>query len=137
MAIDSSKGQEARIFIGNIDPKIDTDKIKSRFSLHGKITDIKVLRGYAFVQFENSVEAQTAISRENGTTFDAKTIEVKNAVINKVEETAPSVKPTVSQNILKSAIFKAEINNFVEKHSISFLHFFSLIEKDCQINFPM
>ena len=113
MAIDGSKGQEARIFIGNIDPKIDTDKIKSRFSLHGKITDIKVLRGYAFVQFENSVEAQTAISRENGTIFDAKTIEVKKAVIKEVEEIArPTTTVSFKKYPSKSAIFKAKIDNF-------------------------
>ena len=118
MAIDGSQGQESRIFIGNVDPKIDKDKIKSRFSLHGKVSDIKVLRGYAFVQFEKSIEAQTAISRENGTIFDDKTIEVKNAVINnKVEETARPA-PSVSFSkisFLKNAHFNLRINN-LKKH---------------------
>ena len=107
MAIDGSQGQESRIFIGNVDPKIDKDKIKSRFSLHGKVSDIKVLRGYAFVQFEKSIEAQTAISRENGTIFDDKTIEVKNAVINnKVEETA---RPAPSVSFRKISFLKMPI----------------------------
>ena len=118
MAIDGSQGQESRIFIGNVDPKIDKDKIKSRFSLHGKVSDIKVLRGYAFVQFEKSIEAQTAISRENGTIFDDKTIEVKNAVINnKVEETARPA-PSVSFrkiSFLKNAHFNLKINNLKKK----------------------
>ena len=112
MAIDGSQGQESRIFIGNVDPKIDKDKIKSRFSLHGKVSDIKVLRGYAFVQFEKSIEAETAISQENGTIFDDKTIEVKNAVINKVEETARPA-PSVSFrkiSFLKNALFNLKIN---------------------------
>ena len=106
MAIDGSQGQESRIFIGNVDPKIDKDKIKSRFSLHGKVSDIKVLRGYAFVQFEKSIEAQTAISRENGTIFDDKTIEVKNAVINKVEEIA---RPAPSVSFKKISFLKMPI----------------------------
>lgn len=72
----------SRVFVGNIPLDADREAIKAKFELHGTVTGVMVLKGFAFVQYEKDSDARKAIAIENGKEFLGKKIDVKPAKQN-------------------------------------------------------
>ena len=51
----------ARVYIGNLDFEANLRDVERFFDGYGRITDVKVKKGFAFVEFENTKYAEDAI----------------------------------------------------------------------------
>jgi len=77
---------QTKIYVGNLSYQSNEDDLKGLFSQYGEIDEIRVItdrntgrsRGFAFVTFENSEGAQSALAA-NGTDFQERRIKVSLA----------------------------------------------------------
>lgn len=84
--MDDPEGLASRVFVGNIPLDTERDTLKEKFEVHGKVNGVMVLKGFAFIQFDNEAEAKIAIEKEKGTEVGGKKIDVKQAKQQKVQE---------------------------------------------------
>jgi RNA recognition motif-containing protein len=78
-----------KLYVGNLDWGIDSDKLKEIFSEFGEITDAVVIsdrhtgrsRGFGFVEFAEEESAKKAMDELNG-----KEIEGRELVVNEARE---------------------------------------------------
>lgn len=73
----------SRIYIGNIAESVKYIDLESKFRVHGNILGITLQKGFGFVQFENENQAQSAISKEHGSTLHGRKLNVKPAFENR------------------------------------------------------
>ena len=75
------------IFVGNLSFQTTQDDLHAAFSQYGEVERVSVVtdrdtgrsRGFAFVEMASSSDAETAISRLNGTELNGRTINVNEA----------------------------------------------------------
>ncbi|KAH7701273.1 hnrpc-prov protein [Aphelenchoides avenae] len=73
--------QRARIFAGNLNThRISRNDIIEAFSQYGHMIGLTVFKGYAFIQYSNSAEADLAISAMHGFNWHGSALDVKLAV---------------------------------------------------------
>ncbi|ODV80652.1 uncharacterized protein CANTADRAFT_33947, partial [Suhomyces tanzawaensis NRRL Y-17324] len=69
------------IFVGQLSPNIKDKELKERFSRHGMITHVDLIRKpgntFAFVKFEDESSAASAVERENHSMLCGKTMHVQ------------------------------------------------------------
>ncbi|ABN66433.2 regulator of IMe2 expression [Scheffersomyces stipitis CBS 6054] len=69
------------IFVGQLSAEVSEKDLDSRFSRHGTIADINLIRkgsnSFAFVRFEKESSAAGAVERENHAMFKGKTLHVQ------------------------------------------------------------
>lgn len=76
-----------KLFVGSLSWNTDDDGLRNAFEEFGEVTDAKVIterdtgrsRGFGFVTFANSDDAQSAISAMDGQQLDGRTIAVNLA----------------------------------------------------------
>jgi RNA recognition motif-containing protein len=76
-----------KLFVGGLSWGTDNDGLRNAFSEFGQITDVHVAtdrdtgrsRGFGFVTFETSEEAQSALSAMNGQQLDGRELRVDTA----------------------------------------------------------
>ncbi|CAG2055145.1 unnamed protein product [Timema podura] len=77
----SSRGNECRIYVGNLPPDIRTKDIQDLFYKFGKVSfvDLKNRRGppFAFVEFEDSRDAEDAVHARDGYDYDGYRLRVE------------------------------------------------------------
>ncbi|HZZ98663.1 MAG TPA: RNA-binding protein [Candidatus Saccharimonadia bacterium] len=67
--------QNTKLYVGNLSYSVTTDELKQMFAQYGTVTDAIVLvdkftgrsKGFGFVTFETSEQAQAAVDALNGT----------------------------------------------------------------------
>ena len=77
--MDDPEGLASRVFVGNIPLDTEREALKQKFEVHGKVNGVMVLKGFAFIQFDNEADAKVAIEKEKGTEVGGKKIDVKQA----------------------------------------------------------
>lgn len=76
-----------KIFIGNLDEKIQSIHLKEAFQEYGEVSSAKVItdrksgksKGFGFIEMPNDSEAQKVITTVNGGTWEGKVITVREA----------------------------------------------------------
>lgn len=76
-----------KIFIGNLDEKIQSIHLREAFQEYGEVASAKVIvdkktgksKGFGFIEMPNDGEAQKVISTVNGGTWEGKVITVREA----------------------------------------------------------
>ena len=76
-----------KLFIGGLSWNIDERQLEDSFKQFGPLSDVKVItdretgrsRGFGFVTFENTGDADTACSEMDGVELDGRTIKVSEA----------------------------------------------------------
>ena len=76
-----------KLFVGGINFNTTEDILKDKFSEFGKVTQLRLIRdhttgkskGFAFITFENEVEANKAKDELDGSDFDGRMIGIKDA----------------------------------------------------------
>lgn len=74
----------AKVFVGNFSFSVDDVKLKEFFSVIGNVTSAKVMtegfggrsRGFGFVEFSSSQDAERAISQLDGSVWEGRVIKV-------------------------------------------------------------
>jgi cold-inducible RNA-binding protein len=76
-----------RLYIGNIPFSVTEDELRDAFAQHGTVTGVDVItdretgrpRGFAFVEMEDPVAADAAITALDGTDFGGRNLKVNEA----------------------------------------------------------
>jgi len=76
-----------KLFVGGLSWDTTDEGLRQAFAAYGEITEAKVItdrgtgrsRGFGFVTFAQNEDAQSAISKMDGTSLDGKTIKVSEA----------------------------------------------------------
>jgi cold-inducible RNA-binding protein len=76
-----------KLFVGGLSWDTTDEGLRRAFAAHGEVTEARVItdrdtgrsRGFGFVTFAQDADAQTAISKMDGTNLDGKTIKVNEA----------------------------------------------------------
>lgn len=76
-----------KLYIGNLDEKIQDNHLREAFSDFGKVSSAKVIidrytkksRGFGFVEMPNEDEANQVIKKVNGSTWEGKRLTVRKA----------------------------------------------------------
>ncbi len=79
--------QEKKLYVGNIAYSMDNDSLKEMFTPFGDVTSAQIImdrdsgrsKGFGFVEFSNTKEAQAAIDKMNGKEFDGRALTVNEA----------------------------------------------------------
>ena len=95
------------IFVGDLSPDIDQQKLREAFESYGEISDVKIMKdpitlahkGYGFVSFMNKIDAEGAINKMNGQWLGARKIRTNWAIRKTqpggiVESYSASIAPT-------------------------------------------
>ena len=77
-----------KLFIGNLDKKIEDLHLREAFQEFGTVSSAKIIldkftgksRGFGFIEMPNQEEALKVIKTVNGGTWEGKVIEVKKAI---------------------------------------------------------
>ena len=75
----SSKDRNAQIFVAKLAPSIDERELDYQFSKYGRIRNIRLMRGYAFVEYEDYRDAHDAIYEMDGKRIEGQRIVVQKA----------------------------------------------------------
>lgn len=75
------------IFVGNLSFGASEESLRALFDTHGTVSRVSIAtdrdtgqsRGFGFVEMANDGEAEKAIAAVNGTEFDGRTLNVKEA----------------------------------------------------------
>jgi RNA recognition motif-containing protein len=73
-----------KLFVGGLSWDTDDQGLRTAFEAHGEVIEATVItdrysgrsRGFGFVTFADSEEAQTALDEMNGTSLDGRTLNV-------------------------------------------------------------
>ena len=85
-----------KLFVGNLSWGIDDNRLWNLFSTHGEVTEARIIldretqrsRGFGFVTFANSQDAQNAMDQMNGKEVDGLVIKVNEAMERQPRERA-------------------------------------------------
>ncbi|XP_040578698.1 nuclear receptor coactivator 5 [Lepeophtheirus salmonis] len=88
----------SRIFIGNLDPSVYEEDIKSTFKRYGRIGEIVMRKSFAFVQFDSPDQAQNAIAKENGENIKSRKMSLSLAKARNSKHERKEDVPFHSQN---------------------------------------
>ncbi|XP_967336.1 RNA binding protein fox-1 homolog 3 isoform X2 [Tribolium castaneum] len=98
--IDPSKNQPKRLHVSNIPFRFRDPDLRAMFGQFGPILDVEIIfnergsKGFGFVTFANSADAERARDRLHGTVVEGRKIEVNNATA-RVQTKKPPTLPTV------------------------------------------
>ncbi|KAG5897455.1 hypothetical protein JTB14_002716 [Gonioctena quinquepunctata] len=99
-ATDLSKSQPKRLHVSNIPFRFRDPDLRAMFGQFGPILDVEIIfnergsKGFGFVTFANSADAERARDRLHGTVVEGRKIEVNNATA-RVQTKKPPTLPTV------------------------------------------
>lgn len=76
-----------KLFVGGLSWNTDDNGLREAFEAYGEVTDAKVItdrdtgrsRGFGFVTFASSDDAQNAVEEMNGASLDGRTLNVNEA----------------------------------------------------------
>jgi len=76
-----------KIFVGNLAPAVEEEDLKTLFSQHGKVTEVKIIRdmftrvskGFGFIEMPGKAESQKAIGALNTQELKGKRLNVNEA----------------------------------------------------------
>jgi arginine/serine-rich splicing factor 1/9 len=64
----------ARVYVGNLPRDVQVREVEDLFHRFGRLDDIHIKNGYAFVSFADIRDAEDAIRARDGTDFDGRPI---------------------------------------------------------------
>lgn len=76
-----------KIFVGNLAPNVEEEELKTLFSQHGKVSEVKIIRdmfsrvskGFGFIEMPGKAESQKAIAALNTQDLKGKRLNVNEA----------------------------------------------------------
>lgn len=74
-----SRDRNPQIFIAKLSQRVTEDDLRYEFKPYGKIVNIQVKRGFAFVEYDDYHDAMDAIRKMNGKKIDGQRIIVQEA----------------------------------------------------------
>ncbi|EJY58015.1 AAEL017168-PA, partial [Aedes aegypti] len=96
-ALAESKAQPKRLHVSNIPFRFRDPDLRSMFGQFGTILDVEIIfnergsKGFGFVTFANSSDAERARERLHGTVVEGRKIEVNNATARVQSKKVPAV----------------------------------------------
>ncbi|KAK6453963.1 uncharacterized protein RJT20DRAFT_111930, partial [Scheffersomyces xylosifermentans] len=68
-----------KVFVRPLSDEVQREQIEDHFQSAGPISDVLILRGFAYITFENADDATRAIESFNDTEFDGQQLQVEKA----------------------------------------------------------
>lgn len=77
----SSEEGNTQIYIAKLGPKVNEKDLEYEFRNYGKIKNILLKQGYAFIEYESYTEAKEAVKAMDGNVIEGSRIVVQHASI--------------------------------------------------------
>ena len=79
--------EKVKVYVGNLAYSVGEKDLEDLFAQHGKVESVKVImdrdtgrsKGFAFVEFANSEDAQTAMKALDGTDLQGRALKVNES----------------------------------------------------------
>jgi RNA recognition motif-containing protein len=70
--------QESKLYVGNLNYTVTTEQLEDLFRQYGEVKSVNIIdgKGFGFVEFTTSDEAEKAMEALNGTEFEGRTMKV-------------------------------------------------------------
>ncbi|KAJ7217129.1 hypothetical protein GGX14DRAFT_602148 [Mycena pura] len=82
-----------RLYLGRLGPDVRSEDVSKLFEGYGGIVDCRVMTGFGFVEFENSKDAEDAVTNFNGKSFMG-----SNIVVEFAKESRPRREPAYNSD---------------------------------------
>jgi RNA recognition motif-containing protein len=69
---------QTKLYVGNLGFAVTSEELKTLFSNHGEVKEVKVIegKGFGFIEMSNQTEAETAKKILNGSDFKGRKLKV-------------------------------------------------------------
>ncbi|KAJ6166710.1 hypothetical protein N7470_002157 [Penicillium chermesinum] len=84
-----------RLYLGNLPRNVTKNDVEEHFSAHGsgKITEIKLMNGFGFIEYEDAMDARDVVPAFHGSDFKGERLTVQFARGPRRKETFPGPNP--------------------------------------------
>eukprot|EP01016_Furgasonia_blochmanni_P032748 TRINITY_DN3379_c0_g1_i2.p4 TRINITY_DN3379_c0_g1~~TRINITY_DN3379_c0_g1_i2.p4 ORF type:complete len:102 (+),score=26.67 TRINITY_DN3379_c0_g1_i2:113-418(+) len=71
--------KNTQVYVSRLPKRVTRDDLKDLFKKFGKIRDVSIKRGYAFIEFDDHHEAEEAIGEMDGRSYEGQKLVVQAA----------------------------------------------------------
>ncbi|KAL2003005.1 hypothetical protein VTN02DRAFT_5240 [Thermoascus thermophilus] len=111
-----SEVSSTRLYLGNLPRNVTKQDIEEHFSTHGsgKITEIKLMNGFGFIEYEDAMDARDVVPAFHGSDFKGERLTVQFARGPRHKETfsGPMDRPSVPRP--RRTIYRMQISGLPE-----------------------
>ncbi len=68
------------IYVGRVASRVKDDDLRKEFERYGEVSDVRVAKGFAFVEMPDETKAATAVKLLDGKEMDGRKISVKESL---------------------------------------------------------
>lgn len=79
------------VFVGNIGRRVRSDDLRDPFKKFGRILDVDLKNGFAFVEFEDKRDAADAVKELNGMRIQGDRIKVEMSKVSRFFNFTPNI----------------------------------------------
>ena len=78
----------SKLYVGNLNYSVTSQDLEALFSTYGEVKDVKLIegKGFAFVEFESTIEAEAAKDSLHDTDFKGRNLNIDEAKPQKPRE---------------------------------------------------
>ncbi|KAJ5736233.1 uncharacterized protein N7483_001358 [Penicillium malachiteum] len=105
-----------RLYLGNLPRNVTKQDIEEHFSTHGsgKITEIKLMNGFGFVEYEDAMDARDVVPAFHGSDFKGERLTVQFARGPRRKETFPGPQDRPTAPRPRRTMFRMQISGLPE-----------------------
>ncbi|KAK2765622.1 hypothetical protein FQN54_008476 [Arachnomyces sp. PD_36] len=109
-----SEVSSTRLYLGNLPRNVTKQDIEEHFNSHGKITEVKIMSGFGFIEYEDAMDARDVVPAYHGTDFKGERLTVQFARGPRHKENFPGPPDRSNFPRPRRTVFRMQISGLPE-----------------------